>query len=78
MVEDSKEIVLQSFDLGEATNIRLFNLQLRWGISIANTLKLDGMDRLNASFGWLEGYLISHDERKVTWVNQGLGSVARG
>ena len=77
MVEDSKEVVLQGFDLGKATHIRLLNLQLRWSISMKNALKLDGMDRLNAPFGWLKGYLVSHDERKISWINQGLGTITR-
>ena len=64
MIENPKEVVLQRFDFGEAIYAGLLNLQLRWGISMANALELDGMDRLSASFGRLKRWLISHDERK--------------
>ena len=46
MVEDSEEIVFQRLVAYKAFNIRLLNLQLRWGIAVTNALKLDRMDRL--------------------------------
>ena len=78
MIENPKEVVLQRFDFGEAIYAGLLNLQLRWGISMANALELDGMDRLRTSFCRLERWLMSHNERKITRVDLRLMAIACG
>ena len=78
MIENAKEVMLQCFDLGKAIDISLLDLQLRWGISMANALELDSMDRLGAPFHRLKRGLISHNERKIASINLQLMTIVRG
>ena len=76
MIKNAKEVMFQRFDLGEAIHVSLLNLQLRWGISMANALELGGMDRLSASFSRPKRGLISHDGRKIARINLSLMTIA--
>ena len=75
MIENPEEVMFQRFDFGEAIHTGLLNLQLRWGISMANVLELDGMDRLSAPLSGLKRGLISHDEGKITRVSLRLMTI---
>ena len=77
MVENPKEVMFQRFDFGEAIHVGLLNLQLRWSIAMANTLELDGMNRLSAPLSGLKRGLISHDEGKITRVSMKLMTKTR-
>ena len=69
MVEDSEEIVFQRLVAYKAFNIRLLNLQLRWGIAVTNALKLDRMDRLCTTLSRMKDRLVAHHViRKISGI----------
>ena len=75
MIENPEEVMLQRFGFGEAIHAGLLNLQLRWGISMANALELDGMDRLSSPLSGAKQGLIAHDEGKIARVSLELMSI---